>query len=329
MKLMLDIKIAKPEKRIDYRDKIMVVGSCFTEHIGASLKDRKFNVMQNPNGIIFDPSSVASSMTSYIENKRYREDELTYLNELWQSWQHHSRFSGTDKTQVLQLINDSQEKANHFLKEANWLIITLGTSYSYRHIEGSMPVANCHRAPAAWFRKHLMTIEETNAALDTMLYKLFQFNKDVNLVFTVSPVRHVRDGIVENNRSKARLLESVHHLVDKYSRLHYFPSYELVMDVLRDYRFFDIDLVHPNYMATAFVLEQFMENFVSEESKTISREIEKIAVARRHKAFQPSTSAHHDFLLLQAERVRILLKEYPFLDLQEELDYFESEVSGD
>ena len=319
---MLDIKISEPEVKIDYRDKIMLVGSCFTEHIGDSLADLKFQVMQNPNGIIFDPATVASSITSYIENKKYTAEELVHQNELWQSWQHHSRFSGINKDEVLHVINTSQQDAHDFLQRSRWLIITLGTSYSYRLTDGAKPVANCHRAPSAWFDKHLMSIDETVTAMDTMLYRLFQFNPSINIIFTVSPVRHIRDGIVENNRSKARLLEAVHHLVNKFSRLYYFPSYELVIDVLRDYRFYDIDLVHPNYQATSFVIEHFMNHYVNESSISLSKEIEKIMIARKHKPFQPETDAHKNFLKLHAERTKNLMSNYPFLSLQEELDFF-------
>lgn len=322
MKLLLDIKINEPEVKIDYRDKILMVGSCFTEHIGDSLAGLKFQVMQNPNGIVFDPSTVASSITSYIENKKYSAAELVQLNELWQSWQHHSRYSGINKDEVLHNINASQQDAHHFLKEAKWLVITLGTSFSYRLTNGSRPVANCHRAPSAWFHKHMMSTDETITALDTMLYRLFQFNSAINIIFTVSPVRHIRDGIIENNRSKARLLEAAHHLVNKFSRLHYFPSYELVIDVLRDYRFYDIDLVHPNYQATSFVIEQFMSHYVNESSITLSKEIEKIVIARKHKPFQPDTDAHKSFLRLHADRTKSLMSNYPFLSLQEELDFF-------
>lgn len=322
MKFMLDIKINEPPVKIDYRDKIMLVGSCFTEHIGDSLADLKFQVLQNPNGIVFDPSTVSSSIVSYIENKQYGGSELFELNELWQSWQHHSRYSGITKGRVVETINRSQHQAHHFLQEAKWLIITLGTSFSYRLSENGRPVANCHRAPASWFNKHMMTIDETVSSLDTMLYRLFQFNPSINIIFTVSPVRHIRDGIVDNNRSKARLLEAVHHLVNKFSRLHYFPSYELVIDVLRDYRFYDIDLVHPNFQATEFVITKFMEHFVNEESITLSKEIEKIIIARKHKPFQPSTEAHKNFLKLHAERTKNLMTSYPFLSLQEELDFF-------
>jgi hypothetical protein len=322
MKLLLDIKIDEPAKKIDYTDKIMLVGSCFTEHIGDRLEDLKFNVLQNPNGIIFDPSSVATSITSYIENRKYDADDLFFLNELWQSWQHHSRYSGRKQDEVLKNINDSRELAHVFLKEAKWLIITLGTSFSYK-LSGSDAVANCHRAPAQWFNKHMMTIEETIIALDTCLYRLFQFNPGLNIIFTVSPVRHIRDGIIENNRSKARLLEAVHHLVDKFDRLHYFPAYELVIDVLRDYRFYDIDLVHPNYQATAYVIEQFMKYYVNDTSLQLSAEVGKIVNARKHKPFQPQTDAHKKFLELNAQRTRALMETYPFLNLKEELNFFQ------
>ena len=322
MKMFLDIDIASPPVKIDYRDRVMMTGSCFTEHIGGSLEEMKFSIFQNPNGIIFDPSSVASSLLSYIDQKQYAGEELVYLNELWQSWQHHSRFSDMSREKALGQINRSQRQAHVFLKEAQWLIIPLGTAFSYRLMPGNTPVANCHRAPASFFEKHLMTIEEINTALDSCLRQVFRFNPDLRVVFTVSPVRHLRDGVIENNRSKARLLEVTHHLLREYERLYYFPAYELVVDVLRDYRFYDIDMAHPNYQATQFVIEKFMEHYVNDESRTLSREVQKITAARRHKPFQASTEAHKRFLRLHAEKTRALMEKYPFLDLKEELAYF-------
>jgi hypothetical protein len=322
MEFQVPIQINKLPGGIGYRDKILLTGSCFTEHIGDRLAELKFNILQNPNGILFDPHSVASSLVSYIRNKQYSIDELQYFNELWQSWQHHSRFSSTNAGQCLDTINQSQQKAHEFLKQANWLIITLGSSFSYRLVENGMPVANCHRAPAQWFRKHLMTIEETNAVLDNCLHQLFQFNPGIRIVFTISPVRHIRDGVVENNRSKARLIEVVHHLVNKFDRLYYFPAYELVIDVLRDYRFYDIDLVHPNYSATRFVMEKFMEYCVEDEARILCEQVQQIVTARKHRAFQPETEAHKRFLTTHWEKARDLKDKYPFLHLEEEMNYF-------
>jgi len=183
-------------------------------------------------------------------------------------------------------------------------------------------VANCHRAPAQWFNKHLMGIEEINSALDNCIHQLFHFNKELQIIFTVSPVRHIRDGVIENNRSKARLIEVVHHLANKFDRIHYFPAYELVIDVLRDYRFYDIDMVHPNYQATEFVLEKFAQHFIDESSQAIMQEVKKIVIARKHKAFQPDTKAHKQFLQNHFEKVQQLKMRCPFLDLEEEINYF-------
>jgi len=327
MEFQLPIQIDTLPQPIAYPDKIMLTGSCFTEHIGNALRDWKFDTLQNPNGILFDPASVASSIIAYMDGRPYEEKDLLYFNELWQSWQHHSQFSHMDKGSALQGMNDSLSRAHVFLKEAKWLIITLGSAFSYRLVENGMPVANCHRAPGQTFRKHLMTIEEINTALDGCLYRLFQFNPSLQVIFTVSPVRHIRDGVVENNRSKARLIESVHHLVNKFGRLYYFPAYELVIDVLRDYRFYDIDMVHPNYPATQFVLEQFTRHYIDKGSQSIIEEVKRIVTARRHKPFQPSTQAHKRFLQDHLQRAEELAQRFPFLDLREELEYFRN-LSG-
>ncbi|MGB3154209.1 MAG: GSCFA domain-containing protein, partial [Chitinophagaceae bacterium] len=144
----------------------------------------------------------------------------------------------------------------------------------------------------------------------------------LNIIFTVSPVRHIRDGVVENNRSKARLIESVHQMVSRFEQAHYFPAYELVIDVLRDYRFYDIDLVHPNYAATEFVLEKFAENCMEEQTQQLMQEVKKIVIARKHKAFQPTTKAHQQFLHTHFEKASAMQQKYPFLDLTEEVVYF-------
>jgi hypothetical protein len=323
MKWMADIDIRGPQTRIAYQDPIFLIGSCFTEHIGNKLQDLKYSICQNPHGILFDPISVCQSLISYIERRQYGPSDLFFHNELWQSWSHHSRFSGMDQAEVLKQINASQLRAADFLRTTKWLIITLGSSYSYRLVqEGEKPVANCHRAPAPWFRKHLCTIDETVAALDNTLHRLFHLNPDLQVIFTVSPVRHLRDGVVENNRSKARLLEAVHHLVGKFNRLYYFPAYELVIDVLRDYRFYDIDLAHPNYQATSYVLEQFKTHYIQTAAQELMDKIQQIILARRHKAFQPETQAHQNFLASFEAKTAALAETYPFLDLSEELAYF-------
>ena len=323
MDFMVNIDIKKLPDPVTYQDKILLIGSCFTEHIGNTLAELKFPILQNPNGILFDPASVCKSLVSYIENKKYGEEDLFQLNEIWNSWQHHSRFSHISKKEALAVINASQQKAHDFLKTADCIIITLGSSFSYRLKEkDGAGVANCHRAPAQWFNKHLLSIDEIVSMLDNCYHRLLQFNPKLNIIFTVSPVRHIRDGVVENNRSKARLIESVHHMVNKFDQLYYFPAYELVIDVLRDYRFYDVDLVHPNYMATEFVLDKFASSCIDESSQELMQEIKKIVIARKHKAFQPDTNAHRQFLSAHFEKTKSLQQKFPFLDLSNELSYF-------
>ncbi|HEX2629721.1 MAG TPA: GSCFA domain-containing protein [Chitinophagaceae bacterium] len=330
MDFMVSIDLKKLPVPIGDKDKILLTGSCFTEHIGNALSELKFSILQNPNGILFDPNSVCKSLVSYIEPKQYKESDLFQLNEIWNSWQHHSRFSNIDTKKAVENINASQLQAHTFLKEANWIVITLGSSFSYRLAGNAVTandtlgngVANCHRAPAQWFNKHMLGIDETITLLDNCYHQLMRFNPSLNIIFTVSPVRHIRDGVVENNRSKARLIEAVHHMVNKFDRLYYFPAYELVIDVLRDYRFYDIDLAHPNYMATSFVLEKFVECCIDPSAQSLMEDIKKLVIARKHKAFQPDTNAHKQFLQTQAQKTSELLKLHPYLNLSEELDYF-------
>ena len=334
MNLMVDIELKKPVRLITYRDKILLMGSCFTGHIGNALEELKFSVLQNPNGILFDPVSVCRSLISYIQNKQYTEADLFQLNEVWHSWQHHSRFSNTDKLECLKIINESQQRAHDFLKQADWIIITLGSSFSYQ-LNENFPspfmerglggdVANCHRAPSQWFNKNLLEIDKIKSMIEDCMNQMKQFNPKLKFIFTVSPVRHIRNGIVENNRSKARLIESVHYIVGKFDSAFYFPAYELVIDVLRDYRFYDIDLVHPNYPATEFVLEKFAETCIDEASQQLMQEVKDIVIARKHKAFQPATNAHRQFLKTYFEKTKLLKEKYSFLDLTEELNYFNS-----
>ena len=332
MQFLANINIKPFEPSISHKDKILLTGSCFTEHIGNSLSELKFSVLQNPNGILFDPRSVCRSLLSYIENKKYVKEDLFLLNEVWNSWEHHSRFSDINADQCLRIINESQQQAHNFLKGADWLIITLGSSFSYRLTDEATPgglqnnhgVANCHRAPSKWFNKHLLSIDETISLLDDAYHRLKQFNPQLKIIFTISPVRHIRDGVIENNRSKARLIESVHYMVNKFPGLYYFPAYELVIDVLRDYRFYDVDMAHPNYPATEFVMEKFNETFIDEQSLQLMEEIKKIVIARKHKAFQPETNAHKAFLKTHLEKTKELQSKFSFLDLSEEINYFTS-----
>lgn len=325
MKWMTDLEIKPLAMPIDHSHHILMMGSCFTEHIGKELKNLKFNVLENPNGILFEAKSVCRSLNFYIQNKRYEVADLFELNELYHSWEHHSRFSHPNMQACLAKINASQEQASDYVKKADWLIITLGSSFAYRLLEPRRDVANCHKAPQKWFEKHLVPIDEQIALLDNTMHQLFHANSKLKIIFTISPVRHLRDGVVDNNRSKARLLETVHHLVEKFDRIFYFPAYELVVDVLRDYRFYDIDLAHPNYAATQFVLEKFSEFAFSNQTQALNEELKQLYVAMQHRPFHPTSQQHQRFLNAQLAKARELKQRHPNLDLNDVLDYFDQQ----
>jgi hypothetical protein len=324
MELLLPFQVTPSSHKISYADKILFIGSCFTEEIGNMMKDLKFDVLQNPNGILYDPLSIAAAINSYVENKFYKEDDLFLLNELWHSWQHHSIFSGMNKERVLQNMNHSQLEAHEFLKNASWLIITLGTSYNY-HLKNSLePVANCHKAPQDFFEKKLLSIEEIISRLSNVILKLQFFNPGLKIIFTVSPVRHVKDGVIENNRSKARLIEAIHSIKENYKNIFYFPAYELIIDVLRDYRFYKTDLVHPTDAATAFVFENFCNAFVNEPGKKLSEEIKSVVYAMNHKPFQKESVAHKKFQHSQLEKIKAIKANFPSIDFSNEEKFFSS-----
>ncbi len=313
-------------EKIALRDSIMLMGSCFTEQIGNKLSDHKFRILQNPNGILFNPVSIARSIENYICRKEYTEDDLFYYNELWHSWDHHSRFSSMDKTLGIAAINDSQQSAHQFLSHAKWLIITLGSSFVYERKEVDNPflsvAANCHKIPNDTFNRRLLLSAEVATVLQKMINQLQQFNNDLRIIFTISPVRHLREGFIENNRSKAALIEAVHSLTDQQKVL-YFPSFELVIDDLRDYRFFAEDMVHPNYSATNYVWEKFIQACIDPTSQLLMKELAVIHAARLHKPFNKDSEAHKKFLKKNLEHTSRLQNQYPFLDLYEELQFFD------
>lgn len=291
------------------------------------LHEHRFDILDNPHGILFNPISVSDSLESYIDGRQYSEKDLFYLNELWNSWEHHTSFSDVHKEAALAHINALQKRAAIFIKEATHLMITLGSAYYYQIIENGMVAGNNHRAPSQWFEKKLAGIEEIVAKITGMLDKLYTVNPSVTVVFTVSPVRHYKDGLVENNRSKARIIEAVHRVCEKYEQACYFPAYELVVDVLRDHRYYDIDLIHPNYAATDYVWQRLVEACMDEKTWMLMKQVNEIAIARGHRPRFPATAAHRKFLERTAEKIRELMEQHPYLNLSEDLDHFTAQLS--
>jgi len=331
MKFHYEFDIRKLPEPITHRDKLFLIGSCFTENIGEKLKRSGFTVHENPNGILFNPVSVAEAITGYIENIKVTPEDLFYLNEGWHSWKHHSRFSAVSANESVEKINSATENAHSFLKGTDYIMITLGSAWVYTLTEKAVNArvgnvaANNHKGPADWFSRRLLALEEILKVLDNVIHRIFLFNSNTKIIFTISPVRHLREGVVENNRSKALLIQAVHHLVDKFDRLFYFPAYELVIDDLRDYRFYAEDLVHPNYFATQYVWEKFVDSCMNEKTKGLIKEIQSIQLACQHKPFNAASEQHQKFLKSYYEKTSALMEQYPYLDLNKELTFFKTE----
>ena len=324
--IVMDFHLAFTPKKfpttIRHVDKLLLIGSCFTENIGTKLKQHKFSVLENPNGILFNPISIAKSVHSYISNQPTADGELFYQNECWNSWDHHGRFSHPDKKSCLQGIHAAAHAASNFIVIADWVFITVGSAFVYE-LENQQVVANCHKVPTDQFQKRLLTVAEVIASFTNMLDELLIVNPSVKIIFTVSPVRHLRDGFIENNRSKAALIQAVHHLTDTRENVFYFPAYELVMDDLRDYRFYAEDMVHPNYAATNYVWEKFVPTCIDDVTQIVMKEINLINAAKSHKPFHPSSQLHKKFLYTHLQKLLLLSKQYPYINFEEELAYFQ------
>lgn len=328
MKFRFELDVKKLPQSVTHQHKLLLIGSCFTENIGEKLDRYKFATLQNPNGILFNPISVAESLTDYIEDKRIDETNLFLFNEVWHSWAHHSRFSDVDPEAAVKKINNAYHTAHQFLKEADYVFITLGSAWTYALTDKALNAtvekvaANNHKAPSDWFNRRLMTTEEVLRVLDNCIHRLFHFNRKLQIIFTISPVRHLREGMIANNRSKAVLIQAVHHLVDKFDKLHYFPSYELVIDDLRDYRFYSEDLVHPNYFATQYVWEKMVDSFMDEKTKLLMQEIHTLNLAYQHKPFNGESEQHKRFLKTNYLKALSLQQQHPQLNFEKELAFF-------
>lgn len=332
LKFKLTLASKRAENSIGYRDSLFLIGSCFSENMGAKLNTHLFKVFENPHGILFNPISVAQSLSDCIYNKQYTEADLFQLNEVWNSWQHHSRFSDLSSKEALDKINNSIAKAHTFLKTADHIVITLGSAWVYQlnsqspHAAG-LVVANNHKAPATWFDKALMKPDALVLLLNKMVKNLLQFNPHLQIIFTISPVRHLREGLVENNRSKAVLIQAVHEIVDSTENVAYFPSYEYVIDDLRDYRFYAEDLVHPNYAASNYVWEKWVETYMNEETQGIMKQVAELQLAVQHKPFFAGSTQHKEFLQNCIAKSERLLSLYPYLPLNDQVQFFKQEIA--
>ncbi len=297
--------------RIRHEDQVLAIGSCFASHVGSRLERLKFKLLMQPCGIVFNPASIHQSIQQLLEGYTFSEYDLFEHQGLWHSYWHHSSFSGMDKQQVLNNIQQKTAVAQAFLARTNRLILTFGTAYAYHHLAQNIIVANCHKLPTQAFLKKRLTIEDILGLYVPLFQLLKSRNPDIEIILTVSPIRHTKDGIIENQRSKAILLLVTEALCQQFDFVHYFPAYEYMMDDLRDYRFYANDLVHPSDMAIEYVWQQFQTAFFDTATQRLNQQIEKIQKALAHRPQHPQSAAHQAFQQKQLAIIANLKIEYP------------------
>lgn len=327
MELYTYIHIPRAPFRFSCTERMLLLGSCFAENIGTRLAGNKFNVDINPFGTLYNPASIAAALRRLLHPERFTADDLLQHEGVYHSFSHHSRFSSTSETECLRNINDRLEASTNEFRKTTYLVVTLGTAYVYRLKSSGEVVANCHKLPEKMFDRSMLTVGEIIAEWKELLLSLWEQNPDLKILFTVSPIRHWKDGAHGNQLSKATLLLAVDELQAAYpERIAYFPAYEIMMDELRDYRFYATDMLHPSELAIDYIWQRFTENFLSDETKGILKEWAEIQKAINHRPFQPESDAYKRFIsqtLLKMERIN---EKFPSFDLTKEMEIIKSKL---
>jgi GSCFA family len=314
MEFRTEINLQTSSFNINYFTSVMFVGSCFSENMGNQFEKTLIPVNTNPFGVIYNPASVKRNLEILIEGKQFMEEDLHFYNELWYSWDHHSSFSNTDKRTALENINQQITDAGKFLKSARYLFITFGSAWVYSLKENDQIVCNCHKLSASAFNRSLLQIEEIVDEYRKLIKDLRAFNPDLKIIFTLSPVRHWKDGAHGNQISKSILLLSIEKILSESDNTGYFPSYEIMLDDLRDYRFYAEDMIHPNKLAIDYLWEKFSEAYFDKETLEIIHSVIKIQKALSHRVSFIGTESYQKFMLKTKTDIQNLAKKYPDID---------------
>lgn len=298
---------------IDYNSSVVSLGSCFAVNIGAKFDHFKFRNVTNPFGILFHPLALEKFVSFAVNEKTFTEADIFFHEGRWHCFDAHSELSDADPENLLRNLDAAVKSANAELTNASHLIITLGTAWVYRHTSSGNLVANCHKIQQKEFTKELLGVKEIEQSIRSIMQMVLTLNPDINFIFTVSPVRHIKDGFAENQRSKAHLIAGLHEAIGSNDRAFYFPSYEIMMDELRDYRFYAGDMIHPSQQAIDYIWERFADVCISPESKSLMAEIESIQKGLSHRPFNPDGEQHQKFLQALQQKISTLRKKYPHM----------------
>ena len=333
MKFRTEITPLSLEKKLKLTGKIFLMGSCFSENIGQKLIENKFNTLINPYGVIFNPLSVIQILEWILEDKTgdvlEKKLEPFYIqhDEVWYNYHLHSRIASQDKNELIKKIKEITHQTYQFLETSDTIILTFGTAFLYKLITKNekIPVSNCHKQSKTLFEKKLIDLETAKTVFDNFIKKINNFGTEKQIIITVSPVRHLKEGLVENNVSKSILRVLAHFASEKFENVVYFPSYELVLDDLRDYRFYESDLLHPNTQAIDYIWQKFLESSFDDKTQDFLKKWKKISSSLAHKPFFPNRESHQKFiqkLMLDVEKLEQEFK----LNLQKEIKFLKDET---
>ncbi|PRX56063.1 GSCFA domain-containing protein [Flagellimonas meridianipacifica] len=312
MKLQTSVPLSKAQNPIDYASTVLLIGSCFSENIGNKFSYYKFQVAQNPFGILFHPLAIENLITRALNSEKYDASDIFEFQERWLTFDAHSSMARHSREDLINTLNNALLKTKTLLEKASHVVITLGTAWVYHHVGRDVVVANCHKVPQKEFEKKLLGIDEIVASLHRTIQLIHSKAKNAECILTISPVRHLKDGFVENQLSKAHLIAAIHQLQN--DKVTYFPSYEMVMDELRDYRFYDSDMVHPNKLAIDYIWERFKTVWISEKAYDVMDEVEAIQKGLSHKPFNSNSEAHKSFEKNLQVKIEYLQKNYPTIN---------------
>jgi hypothetical protein len=315
MQFRTSIDISKNPNAIDYNSKIVSFGSCFAENMGDKFQYFKLQSTINPFGIIFNPVSIEKIIDRVIKDTLFTEEDIFFHNERWHCFEVHSDLSHSDAKELLVNLNQILKETKKQLQEATHTIITYGTSWVYQNIEKDTIVANCHKVPQKQFTKELLSVKTIQESIENTISLIQYINSNCNFIFTVSPVRHLKDGFVENQRSKSHLITAIHNLLSENGNLQseYFLSYEIMMDELRDYRFYAEDMLHPSQIAIDYIWERFKESAISEIAYPTMDAVESIQKGLQHRPFNPQSVSHKKFEANLQSKIATLVAQYSFM----------------
>ena len=318
MNLQTKITVAAPDFSIDYNSRLMMLGSCFAENMGSKFSYYKFDVDVNPCGIIYNPLSVANVLRLLVEGKRFEKNDLREVGGKWVSLFHHGAFSSTDPDECLRRINDRLAKATGELRTLDLLVITWGTAWVYKYIPENIIVSNCHKIPSREFERSRLSVEDIVREYLVLIERLREINPGLRILFTVSPIRHWKDGAHGNQLSKATLLLAIDRLREEIQHVYYFPAYEIVLDELRDYRFYAEDMLHVSGFTVDYIWERFLYSFISPEVFGLMNQIGRINKGVAHRPFEPQSEEYQRLVKKMLAEIAMISRSYPMIDFSEE-----------